>query len=451
MMSKVKSLRLMIAGAALALPASVFAGANGSDTQQLLDRIAELEGKVASIEAVDTSSNWLSGQGSEEIRALIYETVADASTRTSLQNNGATSGWDESHGFHLCSDDGNFDMSIWGAVQFRYVYDHRDAGTPMGIDDADRAGFELARTGLGVKGQLFDPSIKYVLWGNFNRNGGTSGLMDATLIKKCSEGWAVQFGQFKTHFYQEFVRPFTKDMFVERSLVNSKYAYGRSQGVELSNTSDQFRFFFAVTDGIGQWQSAWNNYDTEFAFVGRLEWLAMGEGWGQFGDSSAWPGTEDALMLGAAATYQSAEYGTGANNNEAEILRWTLDGAYRGDGWNIFATAVGNHTSWNMNGSVDTDEYAIMVQGGVFVADDVEIFGRYEWGDSDGQSTDDLSLFTAGFSKFFHGNAFKWTTDVGYSFEPVTSFYASAMPGWQMDDSNQDGQMVFRTQLQWTF
>ena len=78
-------------------------------------------------------------------------------------------------------------------------------------------------------------------------------------------------------------------------------------------------------------------------------------------------------MLGAAVHYQDGEYGTA--DDELEVLQWTIDVSAEFGGANIFAYVVGRHLD---STTIGLDQNAFVVQGGYFLADDWEIFSRYE-------------------------------------------------------------------------
>jgi hypothetical protein len=105
----------------------------------------------------------------------------------------------------------------------------------------------------------------------------------------------------------------------------------------------------------------------------------------------------------------------------------------------------------------------------VFVTDDVELFARYEIGNSDTDryrtqatalqaSGENLSVATVGINWWVAGSGntrIKWTTDFGLSFEPLVDFAASGAD--YLSDfttsggETSDGQWVVRSQLQFMF
>ncbi len=137
---------------------------------------------------------------------------------------------------------------------------------------------------------------------------------------------------------------------------------------------------------------------------------------------------------------------------ENEILQWSVDAAFEFDTLNLFAAAIG--TNVENEAGVDRHELGILAQAGYFLNPDLELVARYEWGDLDGAAGvagDDLSILTAGFNKFYYGHALKWSTDIGYAFEPVDSVWGGATRGWRGDSANADGQFVIRSQINLLF
>ena len=101
------------------------------------------------------------------------------------------------------------------------------------------------------------------------------------------------------------------------------------------------------------------------------------------------------------------------------------------------------------------------LRAGVFVSDDWEVFGRYEWANED-TPADDLSVLTIGCNRYFAGQAIKWTTDFGYAFNAISPMFGSGtgggglgpggvFTGWRTDTPGEDGQFMIRSQLQFVF
>ena len=66
-------------------------------------------------------------------------------------------------------------------------------------------------------------------------------------------------------------------------------------------------------------------------------------------------------------------------------------------------------------------------------------------------SVEDLSVITVGVNKYWNKHALKWTTDVGFGLNQVDPVFAASGAGWRGDVADEDGQIVFRSQLQLMF
>lgn len=447
-----------MAGAVLIALTSV-AAANDADQGDLARRLAELEARdaantkmiasmrseIASLRA-QTGEGWLDEQRAEEVRALVQDTLADADTRASLLQSGMSAGWD--NGFFIASPDGNFRLQFGATIQTRFVYNNQDEAV-----DEDRWGFENRRTRLRFKGHIVDPTWRYFIQGDFGLSG-TFSLLDAWIDKDLGNGWTFRAGKFMTPFSREPLVSHAKPLAVERTLITQYFSPGRSQGIELLYSAEQWKFMAAYTDGglgsLGGATASAVTYDTEYAFTARVEWLAAGD-WKQFGDWTSFNGEEFAFLLAGGIHWQSDEYGETAMGPEVETFRWTVDASMEFGGANLAGTIYGSHTDINTDVVDDVDQYGIMVQGGFFLNDDWELFGRYEWADEDTEGVDDLSVATIGFNRYFSGHNVKWSTDLNYGFNEVSGTFANAGSGFRADSTGEDGQLVLRTQLQLVF
>ncbi len=411
-----------------------------ANVAELRALVADLQEQVQMLKA-QGSANWLTQQRAAEIRSLVQDVLADADTRANLLQGGMTAGYDR--GFFLASADGNYRLNISGRLQFRYVYNNQDNS-----DDDNRWGFEMRRTRLQFAGHVINPNWTYQIQGDFNRDGGGFTLLDGVIGHKFENGMTVRVGQFKAPFNREELVSSSRQLAVDRSLVNSRFNVGRAQGIELAaQLGENIRVAGMISDGARSLNTPWQAYDTEFAITGRVDFLAAGN-FQQFADFSSWDGEEFGLLIGAAAHYQKDEYGTVAGP-EVEDFRWTIDGSAKFGNFSLFAAVIGRHLS--ADNAADADQYGIVVQGGLFIVpNEWEIFARYEWGDDD-TSSEDLSVLTGGVTRYWAKHNLKWTTDVGYGLNQVSSGWASSSLGWRADPAGEDGQLVVRSQLQLAF
>jgi hypothetical protein len=333
-------------------------------------------------------------------------------------------------------------------------------------------------------------------------SGNIVGSVENVWIQKTFDnGFNVRVGQFKSPFMREELVSSSSQLAVERTLVSEMFTTKFSQGIQFEyggRTGDPLKAQFFYGDGLrangtsvptntatswantaggfaGGYTTPFNANLTNWAFAGRLEWLGAGN-WRQFRDLNSFRGEEFGWMAGVGGMGQSIRpQNEGEVSDKTTKSMWgvTADLTMDFGGSNLFVYGV--YRRVNLTGDVTTrdgeadgmNQWGAVVQGGVFVSNEVELFARYEVGDTD---TDQFrtvepgvelaldSIVTAGFNYYIDGNKdVKWTTDFGYAFTPIGDF-ASSGADWLQDFSGStgdgftnDGQWVFRTQLQLLF
>ncbi len=257
---------------------------------------------------------------------------------------------------------------------------------------------------------------------------------------------------------------------VERSVVNYLYTGSRSTGILANYTADSFRvdgmFSNGISDGLygggvatsGGAVVSTNNSpalaaDTEYAFTVRGEWLAAGV-WDQFDDYTS-PRREDTgVMLGGAIHTQHAEYG--AALPDIQLTVFTFDASAEFGGANVYGSVTYSHVNMP-SGTPNIEPWGIVLGGGGYVTDTWELFGRYEYSDTNLLSEQSLSILTVGATKYFAGHNAKWTTDIGIGLEALTvgtfpnGVAVAPVTGWREDITTEDGQIVIRSQMQILF
>ncbi len=417
-----------------------------NEVSALRDRVAELEGR----------SDRTAEARRAEIGGLVSDALADAETRSSMLQSGATGGYDG--GFFLASDDGSFRLNVKGQLQLRFVASLQD-NTADGTSDDTVYGFENTRTRFSFGGHVIDPSWTYFIWAGWTGNG-SSLLLDAWVQKDLGNGWSIRAGQFKLPTWQEWTVSETRQQFVERSVLDARFSQLYAQGVMASYAADNLRAHVAFSDGLRSWNNPFNEaagntlgYDnaTEYALTGRVEWLLGGD-WSNAADFNGFRGDEATYVVGGGIHYQRDESGNAAVGDETELIEFNLDGNFQFDGANVFAAFVWR--SLDDDVAIDRDEMGFLIQGGYFLTDDLELIARYEYGDLDGAggaAGDDLSVLTLGATRFWARHALKWTTDVGIAFDPVDAAWNGGSRGFRADADGEDGQVVIRSQLQLLF
>jgi hypothetical protein len=418
-------------------------------------RIAALESEIQALKA-SQGDQWLTEQRASEIRGLVQDVLADADTRASLLQSGMTGGWDK--GFFLSSSDGNYKLKVSGWLQTRFVYNYQDREIGTGLDDSHRSGFENTRTRLVFDGHVVNPNWKYKISGDFGR-GSTDGggadldLKDAFITHVCNENFSVTVGQFKNPYLRETLVSSFQQLAVDRSIVDRAFTNDRSQGVMVTWQADAFKVMGAFTDGAQTEDTPWETEDTEVGgFTARAEWMAAGN-WDQFTDFTSWQGEQFGFLLGGAFHFERDEFGT-TSGPETETWAFTVDASAEFGGGNIYGAFM--YENNDDDATTDDDNWGAVVQGGIFLAQDWELFGRFEWLDADTEGTDELAILTVGVNKYFAKHAVKWTTDVGWAFNEVVAgntlnTNAQSLGYIEDDTADDDGQLVVRTQLQLGF
>lgn len=372
----------------------------------------------------------------------------DASARTSaLADSGA--GWEKGNFF--ITDGGPNRLSVYGFFQTRYNMNFRDEDSAGSQGDFTH-GFQMRRTRVGAKGTIWDKNLSFNIIGEFSRTDGTFGLLDAVGMYKWDNGWAVRWGQYKTNHLREENISDTNILAVDRSIVNNFFTQARSQGVGVTYTQEQFRFFLDFTDGLGTLNTDFTSgTEADYAFTARGE-FRWGDGdWKRFDESASWRGNKYGGMVGLGAHYQDG--GETGGTADTSIAQVTADVSLEGDGWNAFAAGVWRNTDMGGGGS-STDDFGLIVQGGYLVTEQIEPFIRYDAVFADDANGDDFHTLTGGVNYYISPNstAVRLSGDVQYFFDNEgASAIVSPTTGSNLLADTEDGQFAVRVQMQVMF
>ena len=339
------------------------------------------------------------------VRALVAEMIADADSRSSLLQSGGTAG--HNGAFFLSSADGNFTLNMSGQAQVRYTLNFNDDVAP--VDDFT-PGFNNPRTALRFEGQIFG-DFGYAIQGNFNRAGGAFVLEDAYMSKDLGDGLTLLWGQLRMPVLWEDMLYEKYSLAVDQSVVNAVFGQGRSQGVWLHQSNEDFRWWAGFNDGVASANTDFGASPADWALTGRIEFKAAGD-WSQFDQFSSSRGSEYGAKIGLAAHWQQSPDVPGGMTTD--VFAYTVDAMAAGDGWNAFAQFLGFST--DPDGGTQTDDFGVVIQGGMFVSDDWELFARYDgvFADSSRANNDDFNTITFGGNYYIHGQAAKFTVDLSW-------------------------------------
>ncbi len=311
-------------------------------------------------------------QTMDQSRSLSNELLADASTRTSS----------------LAPAAQDFTPAVHGYEQFRFMWNSRDEDGLDVNNNNQTEGFQNARTRLNVSGNIANENWGYFIQFGFGDIESSSSfspgssfssssgafLEDAYGWYKMGNGWSLKFGQFKLPLYREELVGDTYQLFMDRSVSNSFFSQGRSQGVQASYEGDTFHFAVALSDGLRSANTDFNSgAESDYAITGRGEWKWAGD-WKQAKDFTSFQNSEYFGMVGGAIHWQNG--GNTVNTADASDLAATVDVSLEGNGWNAFAAFMYNRLDPNAGNKLS--DMAFLVQGGIFVAADWELVAGWD-------------------------------------------------------------------------
>lgn len=333
-------------------------------------------------------------------RAYAAELVTDAGTRASLLQGGGGGAGHDGGGFNISDGSGNNQLYIGGAAQFRYQMNFRD-DTAVGNNDDFTHGFTNNNVRLWTWGHVWSKDLTYKIGLHHDETDGWS-LEDAWGEYAFENGVAVRWGQFKAPVFREENIDSERQLGTDRSNANDVFSQGYSQAVALSYTSDSFRVVGAFGDGGNTANTDFNSSaEADYALTARVDFKIAGSDWNRFNDFTSFRSQDDAGLIGAAIHWQDTGETGGTTSPSEQTLLYTIDASWEGQGWNVFGAFLG--ASSDTDGGAETDDFGAVIQGGVFVSDQVELFGRWDaifWDsdtvDGNGDSIDDNHFFTVG-------------------------------------------------------
>ena len=452
--------------AGIVLGAAAFSGmavaSTGNASNDLQSRLEAAEAKIAEMSA-QQNGDWLTEQRSEQIRGIVQDVLADADTRASLQGDGATSGYN--NGFFVQSADGKWSMKINGLFQERWNLGSQPSSAGNIVNNSSTAfGFETTRAALNFSGTLAGVAFYNARldWSPYNTNGG-GGLSNDPLEWAyggwhINDNWSASVGRQKMDVMRSFMVNAEDQQAIERSSYSYYWATSQiTNGVKLSGNWDQFRmngmFSNGASNAANNGNNPWSNNDHGWAVTGRGEWLLQGD-WSQFDRIGSSKGETAGMLLGVGGGYLKNQDSDGESN-------WLISGdlSYEADGWNAYGSAT-----WGNNepagGGNDRDSFGFEVGAGMYMDDDNELYGRWQWltpGQGAGAVSAKLNIATLGWNHYLAGPNTKLSVDWNWCFSDPTLANSlgaggGGYTGWWANGAQSNGsQWLLRTQLQISF
>lgn len=324
----------------------------------------------------------------EEIRAIVDEALADARSRSSLTD--ASARLTSSGRFVLSTTNDAYSLSPSAEFIFRYQ-------ATFGANE-DRAGFDINRLRLHMRGHVITPKLTYRVHASYRQNSGDFRLEDAYAQYDFDSGDSVRTGQFRLPFDRENATSRTLTLGVNRSLLSTVFGPSRSTGFQFKHQENRWRITSALSNGRRNTNSSFDaRRNADIAISNRFERRFADASWRQYRDQSAFPGDDFGALLGIGLHWEQGDDLVTAQGAQGHtnLLVYTADLGFEGDGWNLLAAFSGQ--TIDSNNPTYTD-LGFLVQGGYFIDQHIELYARYThiFPDPDRPDGDDFPAITAG-------------------------------------------------------
>ena len=392
---------------------------------------------------------------SDSGQAYSAELSADAVAKTQY--------FAKANGFTIT--DGTNKMRVSGFTQFRYSLNFRDDPASGASHDSGFTNwFEVPRTRLIFSGNVLDPNLLFKVEGEFSdSNDGNFGLLDAFAAYKYNDEFTMAMGQFQIPLMREWsLSPFGVQG-ADYGVVTDVFNPGYSQGIWMTYQADAFKAIVAFDDGANTAGTTYTSpAEADYALTARLEGKLSGD-WARFNDMSSWKSDNGmATLLGLGLHWQhngnTAHPGSGPVP-QGGLLLATFDASLEFAGANLYGAVVWAHTEPDDDNGDSVDDFGVELSGGFFVADQDELFGRWDWvaPDSERTNSDDFHALTFGWNHYLvpDSNAAKFTTELMWALNDpssndlVATTVGSSATGL-LPDGNEN-QVLIRFQFQLAF
>jgi hypothetical protein len=401
------------------------------------------------------------------------------------------------NGFFMSSADGNFKLEVGALLQVRFVMNDAKGyqvapGNPNNKQNTEY-GFENARTQLNFSGNVVDPSWTYrvrLAMSPYSTGTGvdqvTGNAVDVSTAgqafvdfgyvqKTMDNGFSFRLGQFRAPWMREMLVEDGMQLAVDRSVLSAYFGQGFSQGLGFGYAQENWKVDAYVGNGVFSGvaggpnagaNQGWSTNATNWSFSGRFEYLIKGN-WDQFADESSFRGEDFGVMVGVAGIAQRYDNQAAlvGQTSGAKTYGFTGDVTMDFGGANLSAAFVWARNEPSTGDSVSP--YGFNVQGGYFVTDDIEVFGRYDFVDYKTTSgvggvandTDEYSGVTLGANWYLAGHNAKLTVDWSMNLKSFGANQNLTSYGWRQDGTSQAGgagsdennQWALRAQMQLMF
>ncbi len=349
-------------------------------------------------------------------------------------------------------------------LRSRYTWSERDDSL-LG-DDETTIGYSIPRLEITAAAGVTDSVTGVISVVTRPGNSGEFELENAFAYWEIDERVALTVGQFMPAVRRGDMIHESGVGGLGRTTSHDFFAGEYQQGVQLSQQFDETSNWWwstYISDGPRTDNSPFEDSgEFDIAWGGRFEYKPRGT-WDQFTDVTSFRGDEEGLLFGLGGFI--ALDGETNPSSVSDLMLCSLSGDvnYENDGARIGATI--DWLQEDLDGSPTIDYFGWGVEGGVFLNEQTELFGRLEQilVDDDLALTDDEFLFLRGGLNYFlipGSQAARLSFDIGYAFDPTAPLTGLGIPGSAVMGvasdsgfvgSSEDGELVFRGQFQGRF
>jgi hypothetical protein len=376
---------------------------------------------------------------------------------------------------------GNIHVSA--GVQFGYSYNSRD-GAALGDDDITM-GFGFNEVEVAIEGDVTDNMHARISF-DFGPNDsdstggqGTATLEDAFVDWSVNDSFDLRVGQFVPAYSSEASTSEFNTVNAYRSVTHEFLGTPSwTQGVQATWGGETWDFSVGFNDGPNTASTAFNSpsapfpYEADYAFNARFD-LYSDSNKDRFADQSSWRGSDAGWRVGAGLLYATyGETNPASSAAEFDALGYTIDGAYEGDGWSVWAAFYGTDIDFDSAGGPDYTNYGFEIGAAMFFSDQWEGFVRWDsllldddTGAGQTSGEDSFNFLALGANYYFvpESNAAKLTLELGFSFDEtaditntagdtgVTPIGNPGSTGFLSDAAGEDGQFMVSAVMQFLF
>lgn len=383
-------------------------------------------------------------------RAYAAELKADAALRSSL----------------LGTADGDSSVKLGGFGQFRYNMNFRkDPGDGGAFHDSGFTnGFEATRTRLQATGNIGSKDVTFKIEGEWDASGSFS-LLDGYGVYNFGNGSSILAGQFQLGLWKDWSLSPKGQLAADFSVVTAVMNPGYTQGIAYQYRADAFGIMISGNDGVRSGNTPYAAAggggapaEADFAVSVRAEFKGGGA-WDQFDEFTSWRGNPTMWLVGVSGHYENVgNTAADAQVDQGRFYEAALDGMFKGNGWNAYGAVIMNDTDPAVGNALVN--FGVIAQAGVFVSENVEIFGRWDYMKPDKDLVNHTAFNTlcagANYYVFPKSNAVKLTGDLSwFNTAPVDNSPVDAVANSNntvgLRPSAEKNQIALRFQFQWMF